>query len=246
MPHYLIPDWPAPSQIKAYTTLRHDGHSAPPYNSFNLASHVGDDPKAVVANREQLIQELELKHQPAWLNQVHGITVVAAETTKGAAPDADASQTRVPEVACAVLTADCLPLLLCDEQGSQVAAIHAGWRGLLAGVIEATLENLHTPLEHWMAWLGPAIGPSAFKVGNEVREQFVAADPQATQAFQAIDPNAWYGNLYLLAKLRLAKYGVHRVYGGDLCTFSDASRFYSFRRDGVNTGRMASLIWIQT
>lgn len=245
MSHYLIPDWPAPSHIRAYTTLRADGHSAAPFNKFNLAKDIGDTPDAVTANREQLKEELGITQEPAWLKQVHGTTVIPAENVNDLTFEADASYTHTPQVVCAVTTADCLPLLLCDERGTEVAAIHAGWRGLAAGVIEATIEKLTQPYEFWLAWLGPAIGPTAFEVGDEVREHFINADPNAVVAFQSIGPNAWYADLYLLAKQRLAKFGIKRVYGGDCCTFKDATRFYSYRRDKGKTGRMASLIWIE-
>lgn len=245
MSHYLFPDWPAPSHVRACTTLRTDGHSVAPYNSFNICSYVGDDPQAVAANHQQLIKELGLTKEPAWLNQVHGTTAVPAENVSDQAPDADATYTRISQLACAIQTADCLPILLCDEHGTEIAAIHAGWRGLLKGVIETTLEKLTQPYEYFLVWFGPAIGPSSYEVGDEVRDQFVHVDPQAITAFHPIGPNAWFADLYLLAKQRLTKYGINRIYGGDCCTFKDATRFYSYRRDGARTGRMASLIWIE-
>ncbi len=235
-------DWPAPANIHALVTTRAGGVSTGPYASMNLGDHVGDDPAAVAENRARLSAALALPAAPCWLVQVHGTEVVKADTS-AAGVRADASITTQPGIVCAVLTADCLPVFLCDRAGTRVAVAHAGWRGLAAGVIESTLENLDAPRGELMAWLGPAIGPAAFEVGTEVRDAFVNNDAGAACAFQSGTPGHWFADIYQLARRRLHASGVHAVYGGDLCTFTDSSRFYSYRRDGV-CGRMASLIWM--
>ncbi len=235
------PQWDAPANVRALCTTRSGGASSGPWASFNLGDHVGDDPDAVAANRAVLCQRLPA--EPAWLKQVHGTRCVDAATV-AAGSVADAAFTRTPGVVCAVLTADCLPLLLCDAAGTVVAVAHAGWRGLAAGVIEATVAAMDRPGVELCAWLGPAIGPAAFEVGDEVRTAFVAHDDQATTAFARNDAGKWQCDLYLLARQRLAALGVCRVTGADFCTASDAARFYSYRRDGV-TGRMASCIWLE-
>ena len=238
---WIIPDWPAPANVQAYTTTRHGGVSRPPYAGFNLGDHVGDIVDDVTVNRAQLKRRLNLPAAPIWLNQVHDTQIVnAAEVTAGCT--ADGSYTTQAGVVCAVLTADCLPVLLCNREGSKVAAAHAGWRGLANGVIETTLDALDAHPENLMAWLGPAIGPQAFEVGAEVREIFIAHHPQAADAFKPAPSGRWLADIYLLARQRLARQGVTAVYGGGECTYTDAQRFYSFRRDRI-TGRMASLIW---
>lgn len=238
--HLITPDWPAPANVRALQTTRKGGVSDSPYASFNLGSHVGDNPLAVSRNR-MLLAPL-LPSEPVWLNQVHGITVADAGRA-GCLPEADASVSTHPGAVCVVMTADCLPILLCDEQGSVVGAAHAGWRGLCDGVIEATVSAMNVPAPTLMAWLGPAIGSTVFEVGDEVRTAFVAKQPQAAKAFVAAAEGKWMADIYQLARLRLQALGIHRIYGGDLCTYSDAERFYSYRRDGV-TGRMATFIWI--
>jgi YfiH family protein len=237
-PHAIFPDWPAPAGVHALTTLRSGGVSQGPYADWNLADHVGDAPEAVRENRRRLRERFRLPAEPAWLGQVHGGTVVNAARIR--APEADGSYATQAGVVCAVLTADCLPVLLCSQDGQRVAAVHAGWRGLAGGVLEAALEALG-PGDH-LAWLGPAIGPVAFEVGPEVRNAFLSFQPAAAAAFQETRPGHWLADLYGLARLRLAARGVDAVYGGEHCTFREAERFYSYRRDGV-TGRMASLIW---
>lgn len=245
MPLELItPDWPAPPGVRALCTTRHGGVSAAPWDSLNLGDHVGDSPTAVAENRRRLGELLPA--EPVWLNQVHGTTCLTLPDTRHAPnppPVADAACTRDPGVVCAVLTADCLPLLLCDAAGSVVAAAHAGWRGLAAGIIEATVTAMQLPGARLLAWLGPAIGPDSFEVGDEVRATFVAHDPAAAAAFTPRPGGKWHGDLYRLARQRLAATGVTAVHGGKACTLRDADRYYSYRRDGV-TGRMASLIWI--
>lgn len=238
----IIPDWPAPANVKAIQTTRIGGYSKAPYESLNLGGHVGDDAMLVEANR-QLLNPL-LPSEPVWLNQVHGVTVVNVSTAN-CSPDADASYADKPGSVCAVMTADCLPVLLCDQNGVEVAAIHAGWKGLLDGVIEAGIARMSSPPESLLAWLGPAIGPQAFEVGDDVRDAFIATDAKAEAAFVAKGQGKWLGDLFELGKQRLANKGVTRVYGGGLCTYTDSVRFFSFRRDNV-TGRMATMIWLQS
>ena len=238
---FILPDWPAPPGVRALTTTRKGGVSGAPWHSFNLGAHVGDDSSAVAANRALLSRELPA--EPVWLAQVHGTRCVDAAMVS---PDtqADASFTRQRGVVCAVLSADCLPLLLCDGQATVVGVAHAGWRGLAAGVIEATVAAMGEPGMRLMAWLGPAIGPQAFEVGDEVRELFVARDPQSARAFAAAGSGKWLCDIQRLARRRLNALGVERVSGAGCCTVRDAERFFSYRRAGV-TGRMASLIWLE-
>lgn len=237
----ITPDWPAPQRVRAFTTTRLGGVSLHPYDSLNLGDHVGDDPAAVAENRHRLRTELRLPAEPRWLSQVHGTSCCDAATVDMPI-EADAQFTDRPGVVCAVLTADCLPLLLCDGAGTRVAAVHAGWRGLLNGVIENSVQRIGG--EGVMAWLGPAIGPTAFEVGEEVREAFAAHDAGANSALAPKGDGKWLADIYQLARQRLAACGVGQVYGGDLCTHSDSGRFYSYRRDG-ETGRLASLIWME-
>ncbi|MGE5028196.1 MAG: peptidoglycan editing factor PgeF [Betaproteobacteria bacterium] len=240
---WIIPDWPAPSRVRALQTSRAGGVSAGPYASLNLGNHVGDDPAAVAENRALL--RASLPAEPVWLRQVHGNVVADADRVQGI-PDADAVLARRSGSVCAVMTADCLSLLLCDQAGEVVAAAHAGWRGLAGGVVEATVQAMRVAPERLLVWLGPAIGPAAFEVGDEVRQAFMAHDPQAAKAFVAnpANPQKWLADIFLLARQRLARLGVSRVYGGGLCTYTDATRFYSYRRDGA-TGRMATLVWLE-
>ena len=237
----IFPDWPAPANVKALQTTRAGGESAAPYASLNLGERVGDSPLKVAANRHALNRFVPT--EPLWLKQVHGITAIDAVTAPSL-PEADAAYTRAPNTVCAVMTADCLPVLLCDEAGSVVGAAHAGWRGLLDGVIEATVAAMQSSPGHLMAWLGPAIGSQAFEVGAEVRNAFVAHDAQAAEAFTSKPQDKWLADIYRLARQRLRAAGVERIYGGDFCTYTDQARFFSFRRDGV-TGRMASMIWLE-
>jgi purine-nucleoside/S-methyl-5'-thioadenosine phosphorylase / adenosine deaminase len=240
---WIIPRWPATERVRAVSTTRHGGTSRPPYDALNLAEHVGDEAVAVAANRVQLRQALQLPAMPAWLQQVHGVRVVnAAGVTAPVA--ADAAYALEPGVVCAVLTADCLPVLLCDRGGHAVAAAHAGWRGLAAGVIEQTIAAMPAPGGELMAWLGPAISAAAYVVGEEVRDTFMSHDPMAETAFRPAADGRWHADLYRLARQRLQSQGVAAIHGGGFCTWQDPVRFYSYRRDGV-TGRMASLIWLQ-
>lgn len=239
MSQWLTPDWPAPAQVRACVTTRAGGVSEAPFDSFNLGDHVEDSPAAVAENRRRL--RAALACEPAWLRQVHGMDVVAADPS--CTPQGDASWTSEPGVGCTVLTADCLPVLFCDRAGTRVAAAHAGWRGLAGGVLEATLETLALPAQEVLAWLGPAIGPAAFEVGPEVREAFLGQHPESAQAFAASrNPGRFMADLYQLARIRLAARGITAVYGGGFCTFSDP-RFYSYRRT-PRTGRFASLVWL--
>ena len=238
----IYPDWPAPGTVKAVTTTREGGVSAAPFDAFNLADHVGDRAEAVQRNRDLLRRRLRLPAEPVWLEQVHGCSVAACGSA-GPRPRADASYADRAGSVCAVLTADCLPVLFCDRQGTRVAAAHAGWRGLAGGVLESTVEALGVAPGQLLVWLGPAIGPQAFEVGAEVRRAFVEQHAEAGDAFVAQTNGRWLGDLYRLARIRLRALGVNAVYGGGFCTFGDAERFFSYRRDQV-TGRMATLIWL--
>lgn len=239
----LIPEWPAPANVRALCTTRLGGVSPAPWASLNLGSHVGDDVAAVRENRERLARYCGVAGQRfGWLDQVHGNSVV--ELPVSGVPPADASFTTVPDTVCAILTADCLPVLFCDRVGTRVAAAHAGWRGLCDGVLERTAKSLGHP-SGLMAWLGPAIGPACFEVGPEVRQAFVGCDPQAATAFTPTGarPGHFMADIYMLARQRLSGIGLAEIYGGGLCTVSDPARFFSYRRDG-QTGRMASIIWL--
>lgn len=239
---FITPDWPAPTRVRALTTTRAGGASAGAYSSLNLGDHVGDDPQAVGRNRALLREQGALPAEPLWLKQVHGTNVVnALKVTAGV--EADGAYTDTAGVVLAVLTADCLPVLLCDRRGSAVAVLHAGWRGLAAGVIEQGVRALNVPAGALLAWLGPAIGPDSYEVGEEVRSAFVGSDPGAAGAFRESEAGRWHADLYELARRRLRALGVEAIHGGGQCTLRDAERFYSFRRDG-QTGRMASLIWL--
>ena len=237
--NWLTPDWPAPASVKACVTTREGGVSEAPFDSLNLGDHVDDRPEAVAENRRRLTDHFSIK--PAWLQQVHGIAVAHADP--GIVATADASWTATPGIACAAMTADCLPALFCDRAGTRVAAAHAGWRGLAAGVLEATLDTLDVPAEEVLVWLVPAIGPKAFEVGPEVREVFINQLPAAAEAFlPSHNAGKFMADIYLLARLRLAERGVTAVYGGGFCTVTDP-RFFSYRR-ASRTGRFASLVWL--
>ena len=238
----IAPDWPAPHWIKAYSTTRLGGVSLPPFASFNLATHVDDHPEHVQQNRQRLIDYAALPQAPHWLNQVHGTRVVDAHNAYNNI-EADASYTHQADTVCAVMTADCLPVLFCDDKGTQVAAAHAGWRGLLNGVLEQTIARFDCSPAHIMAWLGPAIGPQKFEVGTDVYQAFCHHSADAAIAFKQTDPHHYLADIFMLARLRLAHAGVSTINGGGICTASDPQRFFSYRRDG-KTGRMASIIWI--
>lgn len=242
--NWLEADWPAPDFIKAGITLRQGGVSIAPYNSFNLATHVGDELAAVNENRAILNASLNLSAEPQWLEQIHSTEAVLLPNEERI-PKADASYTSNKNVVCAVMTADCLPLLITNKQGSCVAAIHAGWRGLCDGIIETTIKKLPVKPEILMVWLGPAIGADAYEVGEEVYDAFTKYNEEAKQAFTPVSEGHWLFDIYHLARLRLNALGVTQIYGGDHCSLSEKEYFYSYRRDGV-TGRMASLIWIES
>ena len=238
---FIEPAWPAPDRVSACCSTRRGGHSAAPYDGFNLARHVGDDPECVRRNRRDLRRQLALPAEPDWIDQTHGTRAVLLESDTSR--DADAAVTREPGRVAVVLTADCLPILLCDREGSEVAAVHAGWRGLRAGVIQSALEAMLTPRRRLLAWIGPGIAQAAFEVGDEVRAAFLERDREASAYFEAGLPGHWLCDLAGLAERVLARHGVGRVYRDPHCSFRDAELFYSYRRDGV-TGRMAALIWI--
>jgi YfiH family protein len=240
--NWIIPDWPAPSNVRAVATTRTGGVSSGPYASLNLGTHVGDDAEAVRENRRRVRETLTLSHEPAWLNQVHGTNVVAA-SAYAEPPAADASFAFGAGPACVVMTADCLPVVFCDEAGTRVAAAHAGWRGLADGVLEATVAALQAPSSRLLAWLGPAIEQAAFEVGSEVRERFMRADESAAVAFAPNERGRWQADIYTLARLALRRIGITRIYGGGFACFADRERFFSYRRD-TQTGRMATLIWL--
>jgi len=241
-PDWIKPDWPAPPSVEAVSTTRVGGFSEGPYRSLNLGDHVDDDPYMVEQNRQQLITELKLPSAPRWLTQVHKTAILPADQIETIA-EADGSTTTTRGVVCAVLTADCLPVLLCDHQGTVVAAIHAGWRGLLDGVLEAGIEAMQLPADRLMAWMGPSIGPQAFEVGNDVRDAFIGNDVAAEDAFVAHN-GRWLADLPNLARQRLQKAGMGDIHGGRWCTYSDPGRFFSYRREPV-TGRQATLIWLR-
>ncbi len=240
-PELIRPDWPAPERVKAVSTTRVGGVSDGPWASLNLGDHVGDVAERVAQNRRRLCAALGLSDEPGWLEQVHGTRVRVAGDPHSCA---DAAVEDRPGRACVVMTADCLPVLLCDRDGTRVAAAHAGWRGLLGGVLEATVDAFGRPPARMMAWLGPAIGPRAFAVGDEVRHAFVAERAGDARRFRARRDGRWLADLYGLARDRLGALGITQVSGGDRCTYSEPDTFFSYRRDGIS-GRMASLIWLQ-
>lgn len=242
----LQPNWPAPSIIKAYTTTRVGGYSKGNYASFNLGANV-DDATTVNKNRAKLKKELNLPNEPFWLTQVHGTHVLRISQDHddiSSTRKADASYTTTPNTVCVVLTADCLPLLICNKKGTHVAAIHAGWKGLAAGIIGATLAKLNLPGKDLLVWLGPALGPRKFVVGDDVREQFVSKNSQSDTHFSKQSNNSWLMGIYGLARQQLNDYHVTAIYGGDYCTYTEKDLFFSYRRDNGQSGRMASLIYL--
>lgn len=237
--NWLEPEWPAPSHVHAVTTLRTGGVSCGAFSSLNPAMHVGDDEDLVQRNRQLIKDMLVLPSEPVWLEQIHSNRVVDAAKTQSL-QQADASYAAGSGVVCAVMTADCLPLLLCDVEGTQVAAIHAGWRGLLAGIVGNTVAAMQR--RDLLVWLGPAIGPECFEVGAEVRAAFLEKSADFTMAFKEQGNGKWLADIYQLARIDLAALGINKVFGGSFCTFTEQDRFYSYRRDKI-TGRMATLIW---
>lgn len=239
----IIPKWPAPAQVRAVSTLRHGGVSEGNWCSLNLGGHVGDKAEHVRANRERLVSLAALPAMPQWLNQVHSTDVEHLSARMDPQPrQADACMTREPGVVCAVMTADCLPVLFCSDDGREVAAAHAGWRGLCGGVLENTLAQFQAPPDRIHAWLGPAIGPDAFEVGAEVRRAFMDIDPRAADAFRPVG-DKFFADIWHLARQRLQAAGVQSVSADSRCTFSEPDNFFSYRRDRI-TGRMATLIWL--
>jgi YfiH family protein len=238
----IIPEWPVLPGVRAAFTLRTGGVSRAPFDSLNVGRHVGDDAGAVEENRRRIAHLLELPAEPAWLEQVHGVQVADLDCA-ASARRADAAVTHAAGRICAVQVADCLPVLLAARNGAAVAAAHCGWRGLASGVLEATVRALGVTAGELCAWLGPAIGPAAFEVGEEVRAAFLAQDERAALAFAANSRGRWQCDLFALARQRLAILGVQGVFGGGLCTYSDPVRFFSFRRD-ASCGRMAALVWL--
>lgn len=242
MVEWITPDWPAPESVFACCTTRNGGHSEAGYRGFNLATHVDDDPQTVDSNRHLLVEQLQLPGEPQWLEQVHSTDVVDLDASTRR--QADAALAHKPGTVAVVMTADCLPALITDSEGSEVAAAHAGWRGLLNGVLEKTVQTMKSPTDRLMVWLGPAIGPDSFEVGEEVREAFVRLDPVAGVHFRQNRPGHYLADLYGLARQRLNRLGIDTIYGGDHCTFRDEQRWFSYRRDRY-CGRQASLIYIK-
>ena len=240
----ITPDWPAPPSIHALTTTRKGGVSQGNFASFNLASHVLDDPNAIIQNRRRLRTYFNLPSEPLWLNQQHS-DIILTEASYSPNTIADGLYTHHSHILCTVLTADCLPILLCNQNGTEVAALHGGWRGLTNEIIEKGIACFESPSFTLLAWLGPAIGPEQFEIGNEVRELFIRHDPRSTTAFQPLKQREkWLANLYELARQRLIQCGVKQIYGGNYCTYTNDNLFYSYRRHHP-TGRMATLIWIE-
>ena len=240
---FICPQWPAPKRVKAFSSTRIGGVSSAPFASLNLGGHVGDSLEAVTQNRLIFAKQVDMPSSLRWLKQVHGIHTIRLPSSELGDITADASFSKVNKQVCAVMTADCLPLLVCNQQGTQVAACHAGWRGLCDGVIESCIEEF-SDTSDLMVWLGPAIGPNAFEVGAEVRQAFIDKDEAAITAFKpSVNAGKWLANIYQLARQRLTNLGVRQIYGGDCCTYEDDERFFSYRRD-KQTGRLASVIWI--
>lgn len=244
---WIIPHWPAPPHVRAFTTTRIGGFSEGAFASMNLGDRTDDNTIAIAKNRNQLNEVLHLPCEPSWLYQSHSNKVVRLYNDTPSNQHADASYTTIPDKVCVVLTADCLPVLFCAKDGSVVAAVHAGWRGLANGVLDNTISTLlhfaKCKPENLIAWLGPAIGPGVFEVGNDVKEAFTNQMPEAKKAFTSIVDDKWLANIYLLARQRLNRMGVTDIFGGDFCTATQYEKFYSYRRD-KGTGRMATLIWM--
>lgn len=239
---FIVPDWDAPKHVKAVVSTRHGGVSIPPYDALNLGDHVGDCYEHVLANRQYVVDQLQLPTEPFWLKQVHGVHVADLDQSPNC--EADASLTRQIGIVSAVMTADCLPVLFCNKAGTVVASAHAGWRGLQAGVLEATIAAMNVDAAQLLAWMGPAIGANAFEVGDEVRAAFCEQQPHATLAFKpSVHSGKWMADLFMLARQRMQAAGLTQVYGGGVCTVENESQFYSYRRDKI-TGRMASLVWM--
>jgi YfiH family protein len=239
--NWITPNWNAPKQVKAFASTRIGGCSKPPYEGLNLGMHVGDDPILVQRNRELLQQQTQMPTAPVWLSQTHSTVVLEVAQPTNDVLDADGVITSSPNVVCSAMTADCLPVLITNTQGTQVAAIHAGWRGLAGGIVENALTHFSNDV---MLWLGPAIGPQAFEVGEDVLQAFLDYDSKAATAFvPGKQQGKWWADMATLTRLRMAKLGIDQVFDSGLCTYQDPQCFYSYRRDGV-TGRQATFIWI--
>ncbi|MCH9743411.1 MAG: peptidoglycan editing factor PgeF [Gammaproteobacteria bacterium] len=241
--NFIKPDWPAPDNVVAFTTIRKGGVSEAPYDSLNLATHVGDDIDAVNENRKRLRQTFKLPQHIQWLTQVHGERAIEIDKETENF-EADACFTQAYQTVCAVLTADCLPILLCNDSGSEVAAIHAGWKSLMAGVVETTIKSLNSPGSRLYAWLGPAIGPEAFEINDEIRLDFIQKNEDNGSAFEQRD-GAWFADIQQLGRIALKSQNVSQIFTSDHCTVQEEALFYSYRRDGENTGRMASFIYLK-
>ena len=239
---YITANWPAPKNIFCITTTRVGGVSKNEYSSLNLGGHVKDEESNVDKNRNLLLEELKLPNSPIWLEQIHGSAILSLGTKTPSDNTADAAYTNEVGVVCAVLTADCLPVVFCDQKGKHIAVAHGGWRGLVSGVLENTLQKFPIAHKEIMCWLGPAIGPNKFEVSKELVEEFIEKDTKHYNAFQNQQNGKYLANIYQIAKNILTKKGVTKVYGGEYCTYSESDKFYSYRRDG-ETGRMATLIW---
>lgn len=240
----IRPDWRVASRVQAAMSLRHGGVSAAPYDSLNVGAHVGDAAADVARNRALLGAALSLPAEPLWLQQVHGTAVLEAGAPRAVPPVADAAFTRAADVVLAIMVADCLPVLLADRRGEVIAAAHAGWRGLAAGVLPATLAAMGAPAGDLSAWLGPAIRQAHFEVGEEVRQAFVDADADSAADFRRNERGRWQCDLPGLARRQLRALGVRAVSDCGLCTYERAQQCFSFRRDG-RTGRMAALLWLR-
>ncbi len=241
---WITPDWPAPENVACISTSRRGGFSQGKYSSLNLAAHVGDNAGHVKRNRDLLTDELQLPGEPAWLDQRHGKEIIRLTAATGSGIQADAAYATEAGMVCAVLTADCLPILLCDRYGGVVAAVHAGWRGLLNGVLGSTLRVLSVDANRLLCWLGPAIGPRAFEVGETVRRDFIGRDARHHKAFRVMRAGKYTADIYQIAKNILTAHGVTAIFGGGHCTYSESERFFSYRRDR-HTGRMATMIWLR-
>lgn len=241
-PEFIYPEWPAPQNVRALTTTRVGGYSAAPFDSFNLSLRSGDNVEHVRRNRALLIKSAGLPAEPVWLRQVHGNRVIDAADS-GPYSEADGSYTQQPQVVCAVLTADCCPVFLCDRHGNRVAVLHCGWRGIARGLIEQGVARMKVPVVDLLGWLGPAIGPSSFEVGDDVYEAFTVHDRDAAAAFERQENGRWLADIYALVRQRLQAVGVTQIFGANYCTVLERQRFFSYRRDRV-CGHMASLIWM--
>lgn len=240
--HFIFPRWPVLERVCSASTTRMGGFSQKPFDHFNLATHVGDDVHSVIQNRQLLKQALSLPTEPLWLEQIHSSIVIDASQAESTT--ADGAYTNQPGIVCAVMTADCLPILLCNRTGTEVAAVHGGWKGLSQEIIQNALSRFRSAPQDIFAWLGPAIGPNHFEVGDDVRHSFIRLDSELAKAFVRSHPNhGWMANLRLIATLQLQRQGITEIFSEQVCTFDNYSGFYSYRRNN-QTGRMASLIWL--